>query len=349
MKIYIFSSKKLAALGLDLPKSSGIELLPPAGLDKHRPLSGDLSYLDISGYAGEGETEKAAALLRRKCGDTPWGIIDPRGEWADPARFFFDGAADYLGPKLIKAGIDKKRFKAVLSWQEVPAKKRAPESVSEAGAAPEAGGAKKTTKLPPGKFAGWQSLRAGTTAPFFFLYVSLAGEGEVNLRSRLGEGSYKLLRDRLRTFLQQSFYEANALFWMETEANCLFLIPPKGEQVKAAIAAALKTLMNTSMIMAETLGLSVPAGFIFALHYGKTPYRAPGKTGTVVSDAVNFIFHLGTKCAEIGRLTLSDEIPGEALPPQLADIFIPAGSFEGRNLRHSRRFVYSSGAVDKGG
>jgi hypothetical protein len=339
MRIYIFSLKKLTALGFNLSETSGLEVLSPADLGKHRPRPGDISYLDISGYAGEGEIKKAAALLRRRSKDSAWGILDPRGESPDPAQFFFDGASDYLGPKLIKAGIDKKRFKTVLSWQDAPSGGKGPALNSDPS--PIEGGAKKTTRLPGGKFAGWHSLRAGTTAPFFFLYISLKGEGKTNLRSRLGEGNYKLLRDRLRNFLQQTFYEANALLWMETETNCLFLIPPKAEYVKAAITASLKILMNTPMIMVETLGLPIPAGFVFALHYGKTPYRDPGKTGTVVSDAVNFIFHLGSKCAEIGRLTLSDELPGEALPPPLTDMFIPAASFEGRNLQHSRSFVYS--------
>lgn len=338
MGIYIFSLKKPALLGFDLPKSSGLEVLPPAALAKHTPRPGDISYLDISGYGGAGEIKKAAALLKRRSNGAAWGILDPKGECTDPAQFFFDGAADYLGPKLIKAGIDKKRFKAVPAWREVPAAEKSP----EAAPSPDLKGTKKPARLPGGKFAGWHSLRAGTTAPFFFLYVSLSGVGETNLRSRLGEGGYKLLRDRLRIFLQQAFHDTQALLWMESETNCLFLIPPLAEYVQAAIAASLKILMSTSMVMAENLGLTIPAGFTFALHYGKTPYRAPGKTGTVVSDAVNFIFHLGAKCAETGRLTLSDELPGEALPLRMADIFIPAGSYEGRELRHSRYFVYSS-------
>jgi hypothetical protein len=339
MSIYIFSLKKLTALGFDLPKTSGLAVLSPAEMDKHKPQYGDMSYLDISGYAGEGEIKKAAALLRRRCKDSAWGILDPRGESTDPAQFFFDGASDYLGPKLIKAGIDKKRVKTVLSWQDAAFDKTGP--VRDSASSPKAKGVKRTARLPGGKFEGWHSLRAGTTAPFFFLYVSLTGVGKTNLRSRIGERNYKRLEDRLRNFLQQAFHEANAQLWMETETNCLLLIPPHVECIKTAIVVSLKILMNTSMIMVETLGCSTPAGFVFALHYGKTPYRAPGKTGTVVSDAVNFIFHLGSKCAEINRLTLSGELPGGALPSQLADIFIPAGSFEGRDLSHSRHFVYS--------
>jgi hypothetical protein len=60
----------------------------------------------------------------------------------------------------------------------------------------------------------------------------------------------------------------------------------------------------------------------------------------VVSDAVNFIFHLGYKRAEPGRLTISDEVPEEAVPEGLRDLFVPAGEYEGRSLVHSRRFTH---------
>ncbi|MDR1374383.1 MAG: hypothetical protein LBJ24_05360 [Treponema sp.] len=147
---------------------------------------------------------------------------------------------------------------------------------------------------------------------------------------------------RFRNFLVPRFRDAEALLWMETGDNSLFLILPRAEYVRAAEEAALKILMGSPFLIAENLGLTIPASFTFALHYGKTAYRAPGRTGTVVSDAVNFIFHLGTKRAESGRLTYSGEIPPDALAPPLQDMFVDAGSFEGRSLRHSLRFVYSN-------
>jgi hypothetical protein len=88
----------------------------------------------------------------------------------------------------------------------------------------------------------------------------------------------------------------------------------------------------------ENLGLSIPVHFTFALHYGKTVYHKPGTTGTVISDAVNFIFHVGTKRAEPGRLTVSGETPAGVIPEGLEDMFLKAGEFEGRSIVHSRRF-----------
>jgi hypothetical protein len=325
MNVYVFSSKK--------PVLGGAAVLPLAALDKHSPGRGDLSYLDISGLSGPA-LKKTLGLLKRKSLNAAYGILDPKGESPDPAAFFFDGAADYIGPKALKAGIEKKRFKAALAW-------RGAEGEVKKDTAEAPGKTEKRSKFPAGKFPPWTSIRSGTAIPALFLFVSLSGPGKTNLRSRLGEAGYKLLQTRLRMLLQQRFQEANALLWMETESNCLLLIPPKAESAKAAAVASLKLVLAAPLIAAETFGIFIPLSFTIAMHYGKTPYHAPGKTGTLVSDAVNFIFHLGTKCAEPGRLTLSGEVPPEGIAP-LADLFVPAAEFEGRSLLHSRLFAYSA-------
>jgi hypothetical protein len=126
---------------------------------------------------------------------------------------------------------------------------------------------------------------------------------------------------------------------MESESNTLLLIPPRLPLIREAVVSSLKILVAAPVISFETLGLNFPVQFSFALHYGKTVYHAPGKTGTVISDAVNFIFHLGTKRAEPGRLTISGETPAEVIPEGLEDMFAMAGEFEGRSLVHSRRWV----------
>jgi hypothetical protein len=356
MKVYLISSKKIPFPGL---KGAGI--LEPKALSKHSPAPGDISYLDLSSFTAA-EAKKALSLLKRRCGghiagktagtgaageaDTAWGIADPKDS-ADPAAFFFEGASDYMGSKRLKQEPDPKRLKKAASWRAglhtgggragpaasgVPAVKEDPAKEGERPAG-------RTAKLPAGKFTGWSSCKAGAVSPFFFLYAALSGE--TSLRSRLGEASFKVLMGRFRAFLVPRFQDAKALLWMETGDNCLFLIPPRAEYLRAAGEAALKILMGSAFLTAEHLGLTIPAAFTFALHYGKTPYRAPGRTGTVVSDAVNFIFHLGTKRAESGRLTYSGDIPPDALDPRLEDMFTGAGSFEGRSLRHSLRFVHS--------
>jgi hypothetical protein len=128
---------------------------------------------------------------------------------------------------------------------------------------------------------------------------------------------------------------------MESESNFLFLVPPQANHGKAALTAGLKIILAAPLISIENLGLSVPVNFTLALHYGKTLFQAPGKTGTVISDAVNFVFHLGSKYAEPDRLSISSEVPDEVIPPGILGLFAPAGEYEGFSIRHSRRFTYS--------
>jgi len=328
--IRIFSSKNPAFFGLD-KKDDWIEVvnrnkkIPPKEKNPD-----DQVYLDISGLS-QAELKKALSALRKSyrfC-----GIIDPKGSAPDPAAFFFEGCCDYIGPALIKKGLNKKRFALAFSWA---AEKDQEES--DSSGKKEAGTKKKIKKMPLVKFDGWKKIHSGTISPFFFLFASFSGKS--SYRTMLGEDNFLSLKSSLREMLKQNLAEANTLLWMEAEESCLFLVPPLEENVKAVVEAVLRMLVNSKLIGIEELGLATALDFTFALHYGTTPYSAPGKTGAVISEAVNYIFHLGTKRAEIGRLTISDEVSEAALPEGLANLFSPAGVFEGISIQHSKRFIY---------
>jgi hypothetical protein len=336
--IIVFTTKKAAALGLGKKLLAGASHVPVENHAKYTPQKGDVLYLDISGME-QGALGKSLRVLKKAA--APWGIMDPRGNAADPAEFFFSGASDYIGPKVLKEGLKEKRLAAALTWKIPGGQKKNPDEGGMAGAG-EGLPLLRGPRLPQSKFPGWSSVKAGTTTSFFFLFVSVEG-GKGDLRGALGEAAFTGLRNRLRLFLQRRFEPSGALLWMETESNTLLLIPPRAPLIREAVVSSLKILMAAPAIGFEILGLSFPARFTFALHYGKTVYHGPGKTGTVVSDAVNFIFHLGTKRAEPGRLTVSGETPSEVLPEGLEDTFVRAGEFEGRSLVHSRRFFIRTG------
>ncbi|MDR1106881.1 MAG: hypothetical protein LBL44_11040, partial [Treponema sp.] len=280
---FIFTFRKNPGGLLSDKKASALfQILPAESLGKHSPSACDMSYLDISGL-GPAEIKKAAALLKKRCAASPWGIFDPRGTHEDPASFFFEGASDYLG-KTASAGLSKKRLNAAASWRGA-----AGGAFPDGGTAPSRTGAakapslppKKSAKLSPGKFEGWKSIRTGTVAPFLFLYIALSTKRSDNLRSRLGEKAFTLIRGRLRELLQQRLAGASALLWMESESNFLFLVPPYAAPARAALTAGLKLVLAAPLAGIENLGLSEPVDFTAALHYGKTAFQAPGKTGTV--------------------------------------------------------------------
>ena len=162
----------------------------------------------------------------------------------------------------------------------------------------------------------------------------------MDLNFRLGEKGYAHLHQRLITHVFQNFREGDGLVWIDSGKDLLFLLPPKIKNAEAVVKACIKMLASAPLIVVETLGLSIQVNFVFALHYGLICYSPPGKTGTVVSDAVNFIYHLGGKKAEPGRLTISNGLPDDSVPLELEDCFISAGEFEGRKIWHTKKFSY---------
>jgi hypothetical protein len=326
MRVFIFTKKGDALGALD----DIANFAAPDSLNKHSPGSGDISYLDLAGLTAA-DSKKALAHLKKRCAGSAWGIIDPR-ENKDPAAWFFEGASDYIGPGALKAA-GVKRFKTAAAWRGYTV---------EAGA----GAAKETAKtdfnhgikLSAGKFPGWKTLTPGKTIQTYLLYVSL--QGKTALGSRIGEAAHTQINKRLLTYVYQNFQEADGLVWMDTGKDCLLLIPPKAACANAAVAACFRMIISAPLIALETLGLTVPANFVCALHFGSVTYKPPGKTGTVVSDAVNHVFHLGAKRAEAGRLTITSEVPDLTVPEGLKDMFADAGVFEGRSLLQSRKFSY---------
>lgn len=308
-------------------------------LSKHAPEEGDITYVDVSGLSGA-EITKVIPIIKKACKNSSWGIVDPKGQVIDPASLFFDGASDYVGPSFIKnaKSVDPKRLKNALLWRGELAGSAGEEGKTaraEESLIPKTG-----IKLPPANtFPGWKNMQAGKTMPFYLLYCCL--QGKVQLDLRLGEKLFAQIHQRFINHLARNFLEEEGLAWMNSGKDCLFLFPPKAKCGEGAIKSCIKLLVSAPLIMLETLNLDLPAGFVFALHYGSLSYSPPGYTGTVVSDAVNFIFHLGAKKAQAGRLTLSGELPDGAIPRALEDCFVAAGEFEGRKIWHTKKFVYA--------
>ena len=337
MSIYVFT-KKEAVLKKAFAKNAGFPGM--AALAKYTAEDGDLSYLDVTGFSSA-DLKKNLTQFKKRCKDNPWGVIDPKGSVKDPAALFFEGASDYLGPGFFKdtKSIDPNRFKAVSMWYAAISGTGKEDSKSS-GESGTAGLPKTGIKFPPGTtFSGWKSVQTGKTMPFYLMYCSL--QGKTALTNRMGEKAVSQVHQRFLAHLFTNFQEGDGLAWMDSGKDCLFLLPPKVKSVEAAVKACFRMLISAPLISVETLALTIPANFVFALHYGSLSYSPPGKTGTVVSDAVNFVFHLGAKKAEPGRLTISGELPDNTIPKALENCFVSTGEFEGRKIWQTKKFSYA--------
>ena len=332
--IYVFTNKP-SPLKTVFPKNTVFGSLP---FSKHSPGDGNITYIDISGLTGP-ELKKMLTQVKKQCKDMPWGIIDLKGI-KDPAALFFEGAWDYLGPALLKGSgrLEAKRLKEPLLWRRVFADSgkgsEKPKETAEVSSFLDSG-----VQLPALKaFPGWKKMEAGKVMPFYLLYCTL--QGNTALDVRLGEKVLAQVNTRFQFYLANIFKEIEGLLWMKTTNDCLFLIPPRVKCAETVVRECVEMVISSPLVVLETLGVTIPVNFIFALHYGSVAYKPPGKTGTVVSDAVNAVFHLGAKKAEPGCLTISSALPDVSIPKRLQDLFIPCGEFEGRSIWHTKKFGY---------
>jgi len=335
--IYVFT-KKEAPLKTVFPKNACFIHSP---LAEHSPGSEDITYYDVSGLT-DAEIKKTLTQFKKVCVGTHWGIIDPKGAVKDAAALFFEGASDYLGQAILKdsGAIDLKHFKEALKWRKIMPAAQAEGEEEESKSSGETGFLKSGVKLPAAKsFAGWGKLTAGKVMPFYLLYCSL--QGKTALDTRLEDKTLNTIHKRFMSLLNEYMKPGDGLLWMNTGRDCLFLFPPRAKSAEAAIKACLGMIVSAPQFVLETFGISIPANFIFAMHYGTVTYKPPGKTGTIVSDAVNSIFHLGAKKSEPGRLTISGELPDVSIPECLQDLFLPAGEYEGRKIWHTKKFNYA--------
>ena len=347
MNVYIFSNKPNPLKNI-FPKN--VIFLTLTALPKHSPESEDISYIDVSGLS-EPDLKKALTKLKTKCNpaagqNSSWGIVDPKNSIKDISALFFDGASDYLGAGALKK-INIKRIKEAQQWGCRRQERGKIVGAAAGSNANNAGGSNvqdvkffyNDIRLPlPNVFPGWKKIKAGTSMPFYILYGSV--QGKTSLDVRFNEKTVAVIHKRFVNYLEDNLCDSDGLLWMNSSKDCLFLFPPKAKCAEDIINVCFKMLIAAPLLTMEVLKIPVPANFVLALHYGTIKYKPPGQTGTVVSDAVNFVFHLGTKKAEPGRLTLSGELPGGSVPKALQDCFIYTSDFEGRNIRQSKKFVY---------
>jgi len=321
MTIHVFSRTAAARdlfKGRSLPESRFLE---PETLSACAPQPDDLVYLDTAGMDAA-SYKKQLRKLKTLCAGAFWGIIDSADLVDDPAELFQEGALDFIGRALLDREPSSARIKRVIDYARRSGS-------AECAAVPDEG---------PGEriFPGWSTIKPGEDHDFYFLYVSPENQGA--LKTRLGESGFTVLRDRLKNYIVQVLASAEALVWMQNEASLLLLVPVQEDRSRRIVEYCLRLLLNLSLVGYEQLGLEIPLPLVFALHRGHTLFQPPGNTGTVVSEDVNFIFHLGAKKAEARRLTLSAEAK-KAIPSRLADLFVAAGSFEGKEILQSRLFI----------
>ncbi|MBA7683553.1 hypothetical protein ES703_91922 [subsurface metagenome] len=268
-------------------------------------------YIDISRY----DDQERNKLLKYLSGleSCRYGIVDPEGAVKDTALLFFGGASDYLGREVFKEGITAVRINkaaAFLAPGQPPG--------TEARWLPEI-----KNFIPSGP--NWSGIKSGQEYTFCLMYVEL--NNHEALRKNLGEELITAVINSFRGYLQKSISPINGKVWMWDEFGGLILFPFDGEKCDAVLAC-FRLILNRKMICVENLTFNALFSYHIALHIGNTIYKSKGNTGTLVSDSINSIFHLGKKFTPPGNFYITKEVFMHS-PEGLKKCFLPAGHFEG--------------------
>ncbi|TVR88556.1 MAG: hypothetical protein EA428_11665, partial [Spirochaetaceae bacterium] len=272
----------------------------------------DLLYLDVSGMPAAQRTKSLRRLLA--INRTAVGILDPQDDLADPAAWIREGAADYIGAKAGALRMKPSRFEEVLKWRNVK-----PESVVE-----QVNGVS-SPQLPnliPSP-TQWSRIHPGTEYSFVMMYVGLDLELGVSTNSRAAmlQNSLKDFRAALKE--QVSPFHGRLWFWKDTAGLVLF--PFDGESGDA-IVAAMRIVLGRLFWQAEGRTNYITKNFRLAIDVGNTVYSDGSQRETLVSDMVNYMFHLGGKHAKDGQCVISEEMLSRC-PEGLRSYFVPCGSF----------------------
>lgn len=275
--------------------------------------SGDFLYieepLDLA------DAKKLYRFLSKQ--DLYWGLLDPLGRVDDPAELFFFGACDYLSPVTFAQPLPLARFKRMCQWGF-------PESI----AAPDVAEKEETPW-------DWNQALTGQEYQFFFLLISL---GDVPaLKKRFGETRFNQLRNEFRTWLGRVSAEEGGQLWMDMDTSFLVLFPDTGSF--SPLVFGFKTLLARMHLGFEYFRINQPLDLVMATHRGTATWRPPGDTGTVVSDAINSVFHLGQKFAPLNTLSMTSDCL-TLVPPSFRDLLVEAGNYEGRSIHRFKKIQF---------
>ncbi len=267
---------------------------------------GIMLYLDLSSFSKR-EARRVVNILEGQEG-LSYGIIDPEGFIPDPADLFHGGASDYIGPALFGGKLTLNRVLQGMDFYPGGEDDDAPEVYDDA--------------------LSWDDIEEGGEYPFFFLYAELD-----ILPEWKAESASSMISGLLHTFeshLNRVFAPLGGRLWMKSDYGGLYLFPYSSGQ-SGIISACLQLILNKVLTSTEIFSYGTLLPYHFALDKGHTVYRKKGETGTLISDAVNFIFHLGQQYTTEGNFILSSRM-AEHIPRGLEDCFTENGEFADQPL-----------------
>ena len=324
MRIAVFSDDDAvrSAFSEVMNASSDSILIRPAGEYKSflkKCPRDTFVYIDVSTLSDAGRNQLTS--LFKKYYDICYGILDPGGVIEDVAELFHAGCSDYMGSEILKKRISAKRIKRCADFCAPRLNTTATDSDR----------VRRSCYLLSGN--NWDAVKSGHEYTFCFMFIELDHQRE--FKKAFGEAYQKKVVNSFRSFVESAVTPDGGRIWIWMEFGGLILFPFDGKRCPAILTAFRLMLARKTTIRAEYPQLSLLPTYRIALHLGNTVYKSRGETGTIVSDSINSIFHLGQRYTEPGNLYLTKEVL-EFAPSGLEKMFLPAGTYEDREILRMR-------------
>lgn len=271
-------------------------------------------YIDAGAYARP-ELRRVIQLLEQD--GARFGILDITDTVDDVAELFHLGAIDYVGGRVIQAGLSTSRMRRVLEFgtERPPQKPRSQVERSSGGA---------SERDDRGSAFSWDQVHDGEEYEFMLLYAGLDPITDVHRESTVR--TINDARNSFRDFLERYFGAVQGRLYMWKEDEGVLLFPFHDDHVDP-IVYCFRMMINSILINAERLSVPTPVTWRLALHAGTTTYRAHGRTQTIVSEAVNHIFHIGSIYLEPSSFAITGPIMA-MVPDGLRPYFVSDGTYE---------------------
>ena len=282
--------------------------------ERNTESNNQLFYFDIGGFSA---SELKRQLTNAQQLHSPWGVIDNADLIEDVATLFHNGSSDYVKTEQIGT-VKVRRIQQVLEYHQQRSQAASPETEQVDKSI--------ERSAPPAK--DWKSVVPGQEYTFNFMYIELLPSKEWSKKS--GASHQEHMQSAFHDLIESHIGPHQGRIWMWNEWGGLVLFPYDGNKYDVLVLA-MRLLLNRVILSIEGGPFHTLLDYKIALHLGAAPYQERGKTGTIVSDDVNFMFHLGTKYAEPNRVYLTSQVR-DAIDSDLKTLLEPDGDFEDKSI-----------------
>ena len=171
----------------------------------------------------------------------------------------------------------------------------------------------------------------GREYTFCFMYIEL--DESVEMERKYGRKTLSKALASFKRFIENAVRPFNGRIWMWTGMGGIILFP-FDLRSSDALKCGFRIMLIKSLYDVEESVFPNFLSFRLALHIGNTVYRR-GDTGNIISDSLNYIFHLGQQFAEPGNFYITEEMLLIS-HPAFVEYFYEQGEYEGRKIFRMR-------------